>query len=164
MKILSSSQVARKLKRLAIEIYSKHIDDNEIYFAGINQKGQWFALSIAEELQKICSIKINFISVKLNPADPLNKPVHISTDINALQGSNIILFDDVANTGRTLFYACKPFLEILPSKIEIAALIDRKHKLFPIHFDYVGLSLATTLHDNIEVMFNENNSAEAYLS
>jgi len=163
MKILNSSQVARKLKRLAIEIYANHIGEKEIYFAGINSKGNLFANLVADELRKICSLEIRHISILINPADPLNKEIDISIKINELQGSKIILFDDVANTGRTFFYACKPFLEIIPSKLEIAALIDRKHKLFPINVDYVGLSLATTLHDNIEVQFSENKTAEAYL-
>ena len=131
MKILSSNQISRKMKRLAIEIYTNHIGEKEIYFAGINSKGNLFASFVADELRKICSIEIHQISILLNPADP--------------------------------FYACKPFLEIIPSKLEVAALIDRKHKLFPINVDYVGLSLATTLHDNIEVMFNENKMVEAYL-
>ena len=163
MKILSSNQVGRKIKRLAIEIYTNHIEDKEIYFAGINQKGLMIAKLVAEELNKICSIEIQLISINLNPADPLNKPIEISIEINKIHGNKIILFDDVANTGRTFFYACKPFLEIIPSKLEIAALIDRKHKLFPINVDYVGLSLATTLHDNIEVIFDGNKTAEAYL-
>ena len=84
--------------------------------------------------------------------------------ISALSGKKIILFDDVANTGRTIFYACKPFLNIIPERLEIAALVDRKHKLFPIQVDYVGLSLATTLHNNIEVIFNDDKTTEAYLS
>jgi len=59
--------------------------------------------------------------------------------------------DDVSNTGRTLFYAVKPLLGVLPRRVEVAVLVDRKHKLFPIQPDYVGLSLYTTLKDNIEV-------------
>jgi pyrimidine operon attenuation protein/uracil phosphoribosyltransferase len=164
MKILSSSQVARKIKRLAIEIYSNHLNDKEIYFVGINQKGVKFAEVVGAELSKTCPLEIIFYSVKLNPSNPLRDQIDISTDIATLSGKKIILFDDVANTGRTIFYACKPFLEILPERLEIAALVDRKHKLFPIHVDYVGLSLATTLHNNIEVIFNEDKTAEAYLS
>ena len=59
--------------------------------------------------------------------------------------------DDVANTGRTVFYATKPIMAFLPKQIEVAVLVDRKHKTFPIKVDYVGLSLATTLKENIIV-------------
>jgi pyrimidine operon attenuation protein/uracil phosphoribosyltransferase len=131
---------------------------------GINQKGFKFAEIVGAELCKSCPLEIIFYSVKLNPSNPLRDQIKISTDIATLSGKKIIIFDDVANTGRTIFYACKPFLEILPERLEIAALVDRKHKLFPIHVDYVGLSLATTLHNNIEVIFNEDKTAEAYLS
>ena len=62
-----------------------------------------------------------------------------------------IIVDDVANTGRTIFYAFKPLLEVLPKKVEVAVLINREHKSFPIKVDYQGLSLATTVQENIEV-------------
>ncbi len=68
-----------------------------------------------------------------------------------LKRKAIIIVDDVANTGRTLFYAFKPLMAILPKKIEIAVLIDRKHKSFPVKVDYVGMSLATTVQENIKV-------------
>jgi pyrimidine operon attenuation protein/uracil phosphoribosyltransferase len=131
---------------------------------GINQKGIKFAEIVGAELTKISPIKINFFSVKLDPSNPLISEIEVTTNISALSGKKIILFDDVANTGRTIFYACKPFLNIIPERLEIAALVDRKHKLFPIQVDYVGLSLATTLHNNIEVIFNDDKTTEAYLS
>jgi pyrimidine operon attenuation protein/uracil phosphoribosyltransferase len=70
--------------------------------------------------------------------------------------------DDVASSGRTLLYACKPILETLPKKLEIAVLVDRTHKSFPVQADYVGLSLATTLKENILVEIGEGEMA-AYL-
>jgi len=87
----------------------------------------------------------------------------LSIDVREITGNPVVIVDDVANTGRTLFYACRPFMDVLPSSIETAALVDRQHKSYPIHVDYVGLSLATTLHDNIEVNFLPGQSAEAFL-
>ena len=63
----------------------------------------------------------------------------------------VIIVDDVANTGRTIFYAVQPLLKAMPKKVEVAVLVDRKHKSFPVKADYVGLSLATTMRDNIDV-------------
>ena len=61
------------------------------------------------------------------------------------------LLDDVANSGKTLLYAMKPFLEQHPRKIEALVLVERSHKAYPIQPDYTGLSLATTLQDHIYV-------------
>ena len=63
----------------------------------------------------------------------------------------IIIVDDVANTGRTMLYALKPFLQAHPKKIQTLVLVERSHKLFPIQTDYVGLSITTTLQEHIAV-------------
>ena len=76
----------------------------------------------------------------------------------------VVIVDDVANTGRTIFYACKPLLETLPKKIEVAVLVDRKHKSFPVKVDYVGLSLATTLKEDIDVQLSNSEADAVYLN
>ncbi|MBL7781855.1 MAG: phosphoribosyltransferase, partial [Saprospiraceae bacterium] len=80
------------------------------------------------------------------------------------RNKSIILVDDVANTGRTIFYAVQPLLAVVPRKVEVAVLVDRKHKSFPIKADYVGLSLATTLLENIDVRIREVERMEVNLS
>jgi pyrimidine operon attenuation protein/uracil phosphoribosyltransferase len=69
----------------------------------------------------------------------------------------------VANTGRTIFYAAKPLMSHLPKQIEVAVLVDRKHKTFPIKVDYVGLSLATTLKENIIVDISDAKNMSVHL-
>ena len=81
-----------------------------------------------------------------------------------LVGKTVILVDDVANTGRTIFYACKPILDILPKKLEVAVLVDRRHKTFPIYPKYVGFSLATTLKEDIELQILNKEEWGVYLS
>jgi pyrimidine operon attenuation protein/uracil phosphoribosyltransferase len=54
-------------------------------------------------------------------------------------------------------------MTILPKKIQVAVLVERTHKLFPVSADFVGLSLATTIHEHISVQLNEGEEA-AYLS
>ena len=51
----------------------------------------------------------------------------------------------------------------MPEKLQVAVLIDRKHKRFPICVDYVGLSLSTTMRDHISVEMH-NNKSSAYLT
>jgi pyrimidine operon attenuation protein/uracil phosphoribosyltransferase len=100
----------------------------------------------------------------LNPADPLSSKVNIKTPLEELKGKVVIVVDDVANTGRTVFYACKPILETLPKKLETVVLVDRMHKSFPIKVDYVGISLATTLMENIDVRISDKEEMSVYLT
>jgi pyrimidine operon attenuation protein/uracil phosphoribosyltransferase len=68
----------------------------------------------------------------------------------------------VANTGRTVFFALQPIIALNPKKVQVAVLVDRKHKHFPIAADYVGMSLSTTLQEHILVDLQPT-KAEAYL-
>jgi pyrimidine operon attenuation protein / uracil phosphoribosyltransferase len=75
----------------------------------------------------------------------------------------VILVDDVANSGKTLTYALKPFLEFHPKKIQTLVLVERSHKVFPVQPDYVGLSVGTTLQEHIYVEVDGDEVKGAWL-
>lgn len=151
MKILEQGQIKQKIKRLAVEIVEQNFGTSEIIFAGINNNGLGFAKLLIKEVKKLTDATITLCQITLNPAKPIAEEVEVSLSSADLKNKTVIIVDDVANTGRTLFYAFKPFMGILVKKMQVAVLVDRKHKSFPIQVDYVGLSLATTLNDNIDV-------------
>lgn len=164
MQILDKPQILQKIKRLAIEIVENNFEEKVIVLAGVNNNGSSFAELLAQQLQKITDIKIQLVHIRLNPANPLLSPIDIDAPVESLKGKTIIVIDDVANTGRTIFYACKPLLEIIPKKLEVAVLVDRKHKTFPIHPKYVGLSLATTLKEDIDLQIMDRDEWGLYLN
>lgn len=151
MEILNKLQITQKINRIAIQILERNLKAKELVLAGINNNGLGFAKKLQKKLQSLTEKPVQLRQIRLNPADPLDGTITLDEDINTLTGKVVIVVDDVANTGRTIFYAIKPLLNILPQKVEVAVLVDRTHKSFPIHADYVGLSLATTLKENIEV-------------
>lgn len=164
MKILNQQQIQQKIKRLAIEILENNFEESEIILAGINNTGLGFARMVLEELRKITSIKLTLTRIRLNPAAPLSQEVQVEMPLEQLSGKAIIVIDDVANTGRTIFYAIKPILNILPKKVEVAVLVNRTHKSFPIMVDYVGLSLATTLMEDIDVQIQDVEEMAVFLN
>lgn len=153
MSILNDKQIGQKLVRLAYEIIEQNTDLKILYLAGINNNGYRFAQLLGKEISKIekCPFQTKIIRIKLNPAKPISQEITLDIDLKELKNTTVIITDDVANTGRTLFYAFRPFLDLLLKKIQVAVLVDRKHKSFPVHVDYVGLSLATTVKDQIDV-------------
>jgi len=164
MKILDDWQIKQKIKRLAIEILEHNYDEKELILAGINNNGMEFANLLLQELLPLAHLDVTLTRVRLNPADPLSSDVEIEMPAERLEGKAVIIIDDVANTGRTIFYACKPFMDVLPRKLEVAVLVDRKHKSFPVKVDYMGLSLATTLKEHIDVHIRETDAFAVYLN
>ncbi|MGB1121542.1 MAG: phosphoribosyltransferase family protein [Saprospiraceae bacterium] len=165
--ILNEQQIKQKIKRLAIQILEQNHDETEVYLIGINNNGLGFAQMLLEAINSIEVAKPTFLmtQVMLNPAAPLAKAVELQTPLDELEGKALIFVDDVANTGRTIFYAMQPvLLDIVPKKVEVAVLVDRKHKSFPISINYVGLSLATTLSENIDVQIRDVEAMAVYLN
>jgi pyrimidine operon attenuation protein/uracil phosphoribosyltransferase len=74
-----------------------------------------------------------------------------------------IIVDDVVNSGKTLLYSVKPFLEFQPKKIQTLVLVERSHNNFPVQSDYVGLSISTTLQEHIFVEVQGDEITGAYL-
>ena len=151
MKILTEAQIEQKIRRLCIEILERNYEADALILAGINQNGLEFARLLSEEITRRTNKNITLTRIRLNPAAPVGNPIFIEMPIEDLHKQRIIVVDDVANTGGTIFYALQPLLAALPEKVEVAVLVDRKHKAFPIQSDYVGLSLATTLREHIDV-------------
>ncbi len=159
MKLLTHRQIVQKIERLAIEILERNTEESELVMLGVNNRGMRLAELLHEQITTLSSSPIHLTSIRLSPANPLATEIVVGKPVAALADRPLLIVDDVANTGRTLHYATKPLLEILPKKIEIAVMVDRKHKSFPIRPDYVGLELATTLMENIDVQFEPGDFA-----
>ena len=158
--ILSKEVVEKKLRRMAFEILENNIDEKEIILAGIRESGSVVAKMIQQMLGEISSIKTELITITLDKKEPTDVSLSRSIDLN---GKVIILVDDVSNSGKTLLYALKPFIEFHPKKIQTLVLVERTHTSFPVRPDYVGLSIATTLQEHIFVEVKGAEVTGAYL-
>ena len=161
-KILDKEQIQEKIKRISYEIYEENFDDKSILVCGIEKNGSIIAKKIIKELESICDIKIEFMSINLNKKKPLNT-VELKSSKNNIKNKSIVLIDDVSNTGKTLTYVIKELIKFEPKKINTAVLVNRDHTLFPIKINFIGLSLSTSIKSHIEVNLG-NKDIGAYLT
>lgn len=159
--ILTKAQIDQKLKRMAFEIWEKNSEEKEIFIIGIEEVGVAVASQIAQILKEISPLKIKFSSLVINKRTPLQGDIQLSVD--SLNNKTVILIDDVANSGKTLLYALKPLMDFEPRKIQIAVLVDRKHKNFPITPDIIGHSVSTTIQEHIIVNYEKGILTGAHL-
>lgn len=154
--VLDRQKVEHILERMAYEIYENNFEENEIYIAGIYDKGYLFAALLKEKLEKISPLKAHLVKVTLDKFAPQQSEVSLDIDVEQVTNKAILLVDDVMNSGRTMAYSLKPFFQINIKKIHTAVMVDRAHKKFPIKADLVGYALATTLKDTIDVEFDDS--------
>lgn len=160
--ILTNIEIQHKIKRIAYQIYETFVDDEKIIIAGIASNGYIFATKIAEELKNIASINVVLCEVIIDKQHP-NTPIKTSLNEKEYQNMGVVLVDDVLNSGTTLIYGVKHFLETPLNKLKTVVLIDRNHKKYPVKVDFKGLSLSTSSKEHVNVVFEKDNSY-AYLS
>ena len=158
--ILTREVAGKKLRRMAYEIVENNYDESQLILAGIRESGSVIARNIQQLLKEITNIETRLVTISLDKKAP--KEVTIGEELD-FHNKVIILIDDVSNSGKTLSFALKPFLEFQPKKIQTLVLVERSHKVFPVHPDYVGLSLATTIQEHIYVEVNGEVVTGAYL-
>jgi pyrimidine operon attenuation protein/uracil phosphoribosyltransferase len=146
--ILSADAAMKKMRRMAYEILENNADEDHIIFAGIADNGLVVAKTIAGMVKEISGKSTELISLTLDKRHPTTVETDRPVDFN---DKVVIIVDDVTNSGKTLTYALKPVLEAYPRKIQTLVMVERSHKKYPVHPDYVGLSLSTFLHEHIFV-------------
>lgn len=154
-KILSQDQIDNIVKRIAYQIHERNNNESHIFLIGVHKNGYTLAKLINRELKLISKSTIKLCSIKINKKDPFEK-IESDFDLLKLKNKSVVLIDDVLNSGKTLIYATKFILDIPLSNFKTAVLIDRNHKKFPIKIDFKGISLSTSIEENVNVIFKKN--------
>lgn len=151
----------QKLQRLALEVAEQLSgDEAELVLVAVHNSGMVIAERINFLLKDYLQVPERVLSVMLDKSIPAEIKLSDAKDFN---GKNILLIDDVCNSGKTLLYAMKPLLEYHPKRIQILVLVERMNKLFPVKPDYVGLSVATTSENYVKVEVEDGEITGAYL-
>lgn len=163
MEILSEERSLRILTRMAWQIYEQHQGIPDLVLAGIRERGYRVAEKLAEELSRIAPMEIHLQAITINKQQPSADTTTIEPAPHIGQSGRVIVVDDVLNTGRTLGFAILPYWRLQPAKLQIAVLVDRNHRNFPLSSDFTGMSLATTLQEHVEVMPGNHGGFTAFI-
>lgn len=160
--VMDESAVNRALRRVSYEIIEKNRGTDNLCIVGICRRGVPLAEIIAENIKanESTSLPLGKLDITLYRDDVKGvkkDPVLNSTDIPFdITGKNIVLVDDVLYTGRTVRAAIDALISIgRPATVQLAVLIDRGHREFPIRADYVGKNIPTSKSEHISVKVPE---------
>jgi len=161
-KIMDKESIRRSISRIAYEILEKNSGIEDLCILGIRSRGAIIAELIQKNIEKIegISVPLGILDITLYRDDltllssqPVVHETLINFDINI---KKIILVDDVLFTGRTIRAALDAIVDFgRPAIIQLAVLVDRGHREFPIRADYVGKNIPTSLEQNVKVILED---------
>ena len=149
---------------MACEIWEQNYSSKRIVLLGIAKKGPAIAELLANSLASVeCGVAVECHTISIDKSNPSSESFKLSTDLKPQAGDVVIIVDDVLYTGRTMMHSIVPFVEAGFEKVQMAVLVFRDYLKYPIRPDFVGLALASTTVEHVDVSVN-NTLVEAYLN
>jgi pyrimidine operon attenuation protein/uracil phosphoribosyltransferase len=160
--VLDAKDLARILDKMTQEIIDTHRQMDKLALIGVHTRGVFLARRIRERILEKQNLALETGAVDINlyrddwtriGAQPVVRKSEIDFNID---GKKIILIDDVLFTGRTVRAAMDALMDFgRPARIELAVFIDRGHRELPIHANYIGQTIKTTLGEAVNVLLAE---------
>lgn len=171
--IMDDAAIRRALTRIAHEIVEKNKGIDNCTLVGIRTRGVYLARRIAERIQEIEGKPVLVKELDITryrddgkaPGSRTEMEAgiigEIDVELSVVQDRNIILFDDVLYTGRTIRAAMDAVMDCgRPQSIQLAVLVDRGHRELPIRPDFVGKNVPSSKQEQISVTLTEIDSLD----
>ena len=161
LQVMNQKEIKRVLARLASEILERNGGVRKLLLIGIRTGGMHLAARMKKMITRMEDEEPEFgiIDITLYRDDvfSLDQPEVGRTEIEGdITGRRVVLIDDVIYTGRTIRAAMDALIDFgRPRNIQLAVLVDRGLREFPIHPDYVGRSIPTQPDERVEVLLKE---------
>jgi pyrimidine operon attenuation protein/uracil phosphoribosyltransferase len=161
--VLDHEDIRRTLVRIAHEIVERNPDEL-VAIVGIHRRGALLAARVHALLTELSGdevplgdVDISFYRDDLATRAPDRQPVVHASHIDfPVDGTTIVLIDDVLYTGRTVRAAIDAVFDYgRPRRVQLAVLTDRGHRELPIRPDYVGKNLPTARGERVNVRLEE---------
>ena len=139
--VLSTEQIKRILKRISYQVIENFGNEEALVVVGIPPRGIWVAEQVVDHIRSMSNINCDIIAYSERDTTPL-------IDVT---GKNVLLIDDIVNSGTTMMKTAGEISLAGAHQVKTACLVDRMHRKFPIHSDFTGLSLATTIQEHLSL-------------
>jgi pyrimidine operon attenuation protein/uracil phosphoribosyltransferase len=159
---MNAPEMSRALTRIAHEILEGNNGTQDLALVGIRTGGVYLAHRLHKLIQQIEKVEVPLgelditlyrDDLSIRKGQPVLRKTSIPFNIADLK---VVLVDDVLFTGRTIRAAMDGLIDFgRPAEIQLAVLIDRGHRQFPIRATYVGKNIPTSKHEVVRVFFEE---------
>lgn len=138
--LINEEQINKRLDELANQLMEEY-KGKELMFLCILKGSMFFTVELAKRIKN--NIQFEFIEVSSYEGHESTGKVKLNKDITqSIEGKNVIIIEDIVDTGRTLCFLKNYLLQKNPKTLKICALLDKpSRRLAPVEADYIGFSI-----------------------
>ncbi|HCC69170.1 MAG TPA: hypoxanthine phosphoribosyltransferase [Nitrospiraceae bacterium] len=137
---LTVEQIQHKVKELA-SIISDDYEGKDILAVGILRGAFMFFSDIVRVIKVPVTVDFLIVSSYLKTETTGEVKIHADLREN-VKGNDVLLIEDIVDTGITLKYIRNMLLEMGPASLKICALLDKKERRrVEVPLDYVGFEI-----------------------
>lgn len=139
--LITEEQLDKRICEIAEEI-TRDFGSNDITLVCVLKGGVMFMVDIAKKLKQ--KVEFEFIDVSSygnNTVSSGNITINNGLE-TSIEGKNVILLEDIVDTGRTLSYLIKYLKEKNPASLKLCTLLDKpSRRVVDINADYIGFTI-----------------------
>jgi len=139
--LYTSQQIAERVAEMGAEI-TRDLNGEKLVMVGVLKGAALFLADLARNLK--VDATFDFVAVSsYGKGQRTSGAVKLIKDLDEpIEGKNVLIVEDILDTGLTLSYLRKIFLQQRPKTLRIAALLDKpSRRVEKIDADYVGFSI-----------------------
>ncbi|MET0628958.1 MAG: hypoxanthine phosphoribosyltransferase [Acidimicrobiia bacterium] len=135
--LLDERDIEARVRDLGARISADHPDG--VVLVGVLKGALIFLADLARAIN--CEVAVDFIAISRYAPD--SGRVRILHDVSTnLQGRDVVIVEDLVDTGLTLAYLLEHFRAFEPKSIDVCALLDRPvRRIVPLDVRYVGAEI-----------------------
>ncbi len=161
--------MAEGIRRVAEEVIAAVASTGEeMVLIGIHNRGVPLARRLAAALQELTgrALPVGTLDITQHRDDLSaiqDLPALIGSDIPfTIDDTCVILCDEVIHTGRSIRAALSELLDFgRPARVQLAVLVDRNGREFPIQPDYAALRVEIPPGERVSVRFTDGDGEDA---
>ena len=139
--LLSEEEVNERIRQIGEQI-SKDYEGRQVHLICVLKGGSFFMCELAKRIS--VPVTLDFMSVSSYGMDTKSSGVvKIVKDLDdSIKGKNVIVVEDVVDSGRTLSYLLDMLKDRGPKSLRLCTLLDKpERRVVPVHVDYTGFEI-----------------------
>src|SRR4030042_1513186 len=169
-RVMDAGKIKRALIRMTTEILERNRSLKNLVIIGIRTRGIYIGKRISQLIKELEKVDVPVGVLDITPyrddvTETAASPMVQKTEIDfSIAKRDVLLVDDVLNTGRTIRAAMGGLFDLgRPQTIQLLVLVDRGHRELPIRADYVGKVLPTSKREVVKVRLADVDECEEVL-